>query len=100
VALACQDEAGPYQTVPSPGSSWQPLGHPAQPPHDYRRLGPVKRLTLLRPATGHVRVKGVTRCPKTVLHAGLKSAVEALLATLPEPIPRQDPRAQWTQWTQ
>jgi hypothetical protein len=101
VALACQDEAGPYQTVPYPGSSWQPLGHPAQQPHEYLRLGTVKLLTLFRPATGQVRVKGVTRCPNTVLHAWLKSEVEALLATLPEPIPLQDPlaqRAQWTRW--
>ncbi len=50
-----------------------------------------------------MRVKGVTRCPNVVLHTWLKSEVDALLATLPEPapIPRQDPsdhRAQWTRW--
>ena len=33
VALCCQDEAGPYQTVPYPGASWEPDGHPAGPPH-------------------------------------------------------------------
>jgi hypothetical protein len=64
-------------------------------------LGTVKLLTLFRPATGEVRVKGVTSCPNAVLHAWLKSEVDALLATLPEPIPSQDPvthRGQWTRW--
>jgi hypothetical protein len=101
MALACQDEAGPYQTVPYPGSSWQPQAHPRQQPHEYIRLGTVKLLTLLRPATGEVRVKGVTSCPNAVLHAWLKSEVDALLATLPEPLPLEDPlarRAQWTRW--
>jgi hypothetical protein len=99
VALACQDEAGPYQTVPYPGSSWGPLAHPRQQPHEYLRLGTVKLLTLFRPATG--QVKGVTRCPTIVRQAWLKSAVDTLLATLPEPIPLQDPlaqRAQWARW--
>jgi hypothetical protein len=102
VAVACEDEAGPYQTVPSPGASWEPQAHPGRQPHESLRLGTAKLLTLLRPATGEVRVKGVTRCPNVVLHPWLKSAVEALLATLPEPIPLPDPlaqRAQWTQWT-
>jgi hypothetical protein len=59
----------------------------------------------LRPATGEVRVKGVTCCPNSVLQAWLqawlKEAVSALLATLPEPVPLADPlahRAQWTRW--
>src|SRR5262249_32190174 len=50
VAVACQDEAGPYQTVPSPGHSWEPQAHPRRQPHEYLRLGTVKLLTLLRPA--------------------------------------------------
>jgi DDE superfamily endonuclease len=101
MALACQDEAGPYQTMPYPGSGWEPQAHPRRQPHEYLRLGTVKLLTLFRPATGEVRVKGVTSCPNAVLHAWLKSEVDALLATLPEPLPRQDPlaqRAQWTRW--
>src|SRR5262249_38474853 len=101
VALACQDEAGPYQTVPYPGSSWEPQAHPRRQPHEYIRLGTVKLLTLFRPATGEVRVKGVTSCPNVVLHAWLKSELDALLATLPEPIPVPDPsaaRAQWIRW--
>jgi len=101
VALACEDEAGPFQTVPYPGSSWEPVGHPARQPHEYARNGTAKLLTLLRPATGEVRVKGVTACPNVVLHAWLKTAVSALLATLPEPVVDADPlaqRAQWTRW--
>jgi transposase len=26
VPLWCQDEAGPYQAIPQPGASWQPMG--------------------------------------------------------------------------
>jgi hypothetical protein len=101
VALACQDEAGPYQTAPYPGASWEPQAHPRQQPHEYLRLGTAKLLTLFRPATGHVQVKGVTSCPTVVLHAWLKSEVDSLLATLPEPVPISDPiahRLHWTRW--
>src|SRR5215469_14231872 len=96
-----QDEAGPYQTVPYPGGSWEPQAHPRRQAHEYLRLGTVKLLTLFRPATGEVRVKGVTHCPNVILHAWLKREVDALLATLPEPAPMPDPqaaRAQWTRW--
>jgi transposase len=101
VALACEDEAGPFQTVPYPGSSWELVGHPVRQPHDYVRNGTAKLLTLLRPATGQVQVKGVTACPTVVLHAWLNAEVSALLARLPEPVPIVDPeapRAQWTHW--
>jgi hypothetical protein len=101
VALACQDEAGPYQTAPYPAASWEPQAHPRQQPHEYLRLGTAKLLTLFRPATGHVQVKGVTSCPNVVLQAWLKSEVDILLATLPEPVPISDPiahRLQWTRW--
>ena len=72
MAVACQDEAGPFQTVPYPGASWQPEGHPARQPHEYVRAGTAKLLTLLRPATGQVWAKGVTHCPNAVLHPWLK----------------------------
>ena len=101
MALACQDEAGPYQTAPYPGVSWEPQAHPRRQSHEYLRLGTAKLLTLFRPATGHVQVKGVRSCPNVVLHAWLKSAVDSLLATLPEPVPLSDPsahRRQWTRW--
>lgn len=101
MAVACQDEAGPFQTMPYPGSSWEPQAHPRRQPHEYLRLGTAKLLTLFRPATGHVQVQGVPHCPNTVLHAWLKSEVDNLLATLPLPAPVQDPnanRAQWARW--
>ncbi len=101
MAVACQDEAGPYQTVPGAGTTWAPAGHPARQPHEYLRLGTAKLLTLFRPATGHVWVKGVLRCPNAVLHPWLKADLLALLATLPAAPLVSDPvahRAQWTRW--
>jgi hypothetical protein len=101
VAVVCQDEAGPFQTVPYPGATWQPQAHPARLPHEYLRNGTAKLLTLFRPATGRVEVKGVPHCPNAVLHPWLQEAVTAVLATLPAPEPVSDPvanRAQWTRW--
>ncbi len=83
IALWCQDEAGPYQTVPYPGASWEPPGHPARQPHEDERNGTAKLLTLFRPGTGAVRAKGVTQAPNAVLHPGLKTELEQVLATLP-----------------
>jgi hypothetical protein len=65
------------------------------------RNGTAKLLTVFRPATGQVRLTGVTSCPNAVLHAGLKAEVCARLETLPEPVVERDPlahRAQWTRW--
>jgi hypothetical protein len=99
--VACQDEAGPYQTVPYAGTHWAPAGHPAHQPHEYLRLGTAKLLTLFRPATGRVWATGVPRCPNAVLHPWLKAAVTALLADLPAPGPVTDHeanRACWARW--
>jgi hypothetical protein len=63
-----QDEAGPYQTKPYAGQSWQVEGHPLQQPHEYVRNGVAKIMTLFHPASGEVRVKGVTSCTNAVLH--------------------------------
>src|SRR5450756_3135321 len=59
LALWCQDEGGPYQCIPQPGSSFQSEGDPARRPHEYVRGGTAKLLTLLRPATGEVRAEAV-----------------------------------------
>lgn len=103
--MVCQDEAGPYRTVPYAGPRWAPLGHPAQQPHEYVRLGTAKLLTLFRPATGQGLVQGVRTCPNAVLHPWLQAAMLAVLATLPEPEPEPEPvvdaeanRAHWTRW--
>ncbi len=101
MALACQDEAGPYQTVPTVGHHWASVGHPAHQPHEYLRMGTAKLLTLFRPATGAVWAHGVPRCPNAVLHPWLKAAVTALLDVLPAAGPVTDPvaaRACWTRW--
>ena len=101
VALWCQDEAGPYQTVPYPGESWQTLGHPARQAHEYIRNGTAKLLTLFRPHTGEVRAKGVRNAPNTVLHPWLQGELSAILAALPEVTLSEAERpllARWETW--
>lgn len=83
-----QDEAGPYQAIPQPGASWQPVGAPARVPHEYLRGGTAKLLTLFRPATGEVRAEAVTRAPNAVLHPWLQRELSAILATCP-PVPSE-----------
>ena len=95
-----QDEAGPFQTVPYPGGSWQPAGLPAHQPHEYVRNGTAKLLTLFHPASGQVRVKGVTSCTNQVLHPWLEGELAAILAALPPaaPLPPAANRAAWAAW--
>ena len=97
----CADEAGPYQAIPQPGASWQPVGQPVCYPHEYIRGGTAKLLTLFHPATGTVRVKGVTHSPNTVLHPWLEQELTAVIAALPPLNPGSDAvahRATWTRW--
>jgi len=82
LAVWCFDEAGPYSTVPYSGASWQPSGCPAHYPHEYQPNGTAKILTLFHPASGQVRLHGVTRCTNTVLHAWLKQTLSEILASL------------------
>jgi hypothetical protein len=101
IAVWCQDEAGPYQTKPYPGESWEPEGNPARQPHEYVRNGTAKLVTLFRPATGEVRAKGVTSVPNTVLHPWLQKELSSLLAELPEvtlPAEERPEAAQWKTW--
>lgn len=90
IPLWCEDEAGPYQAIPQPGPSWQPMGCPAHRPHEYIRGGTAKLLTLFRPATGMVRAESVASTPNAVLHPWIEQEVTALLAEVP-PVP--DPTA-------
>jgi DDE superfamily endonuclease len=96
----CEDEAGPFQTMPLPGTSWQPEGQPTTYPHEYVRNGTAKLLTLFHPREGTVRVKGVTRCPNQVLLPWLQQELAAIVATLPEPadLSALERRALWAQW--
>lgn len=95
-----QDEAGPYQTVPYPGESWQPEEHPVRQPHEYIRNGTAKMLTLFHPASGEVRVKGVTQSTNAILHPWIQQQVEDILKTLPEkPILDEETNRQlWKAW--
>jgi len=100
LAVWAQDEAGPFQTVPYPGGSWTPAGLPAHQPHEYIRNGTAKLLTLFHPATGAVRVKGVTSCTNQVLHPWLERELAAILAALPPPalLTPTANRAAWAAW--
>ncbi len=95
-----EDEAGPYQTLPYPGASWQPVGRPARQPHEYIRNGTAKLLTLFHPATGRVRVKGVRSSANVVLHPWLKAELSVILQSLPEapPIDTDTNRQLWETW--
>jgi hypothetical protein len=97
IPLWCQDEAGPYQAIPQPGASWQPVGQPVHRPHEYVRGGTAKLLTLVRPATGEVRAQPVPQATNAILHPWLQREVEALLAALPPPDPT-DPGRQAADW--
>ena len=101
LSVWCEDEAGPFQTIPYPGQSWQPEGEPKRQPHEYVRNGTAKLLTLLHPSDGRVRVKGVTRCTNAVLHPWLQQELDAILGSLPPPAAGRDAavnRALWERW--
>lgn len=99
LAVWCEDEAGPFQTVPHPGASRQPEGHPAHQPHEDVRNGTAKVMTLFRPADGHVRIEGTTSVTNAVLHPWAKRELSAILADLPTPPPTLDrSRAAWERW--
>lgn len=85
-----EDEAGPYQAIPQPGASWQAQGHPACQPHQYERGGTAKLLTLLRPATGEVRAKGVVSATNAVLHPWLTEQLVEVLAEIEQQHPRAE----------
>ena len=101
IALWCEDEAGPYGTIPYPGGRWQAEGLPACYPHEYVREGTAKLLTLFHPKTGVVHVKGVTNTRNETLHDWLKGELAAILTALPEPESVTDPPANrlfWESW--
>jgi DDE superfamily endonuclease len=98
LALWCQDEAGPYQAVPQPGPSWEPIGEPAHRPHEYARGGTVKLLTLFRPATGAVRAEPVERATNAVLHPWLQRELEAILQECPPAPAEPPPGRRWADW--
>ena len=100
LSVWAQDEAGPYQTIPYPGTSWQPIGQPALLPHEYVRNGTAKMLTLFHPATGEVPVKGVTSSANVILHPWLKEELSEILQSLPHPpaLDAETNRCLWEAW--
>ena len=95
------DQAGPFQTRPYPGSSWQPEAHPKRQAHEYVRNGVAKILTLFTPSSGQVEVTGVRRCTNDILHPWLEQALTEKLNALPEPTTHLDPEANrqlWESW--
>jgi hypothetical protein len=98
--LCCQDEAGPFRTEPYDGSTWEAEGHPARQAHEYLPEGTAKLLTLLHPASGQVRVKGVRSSTNAVLHAWLKTELTAILAAegALDMRPSAANRPQWEAW--
>ena len=95
-----EDEAGPYQAIPQPGTHWRPETSPARYPHEHIRHGTAKLLTLFQPASGQVHVKGVASTPNTILHPWLESELTLILAALPEPprLSEDECRAVWQRW--
>jgi len=95
-----QDEAGPFQTVPYEGTSWAPEGEPQHQPHEYVRNGTAKIVTLFHPATGEVRLTGVTSCTNVVLHAWLKQELSEIVAKLPPAaaLDAETTRTLWQLW--
>jgi hypothetical protein len=100
IAVWCQDEAGPYQAISQPGERWAQSGEAVRYPHTYVRAGTAKMLTLFHPATGWVRVKGVTRSTNGVLHPWIKEQISQIVATLPEAVtlPEEQNRLRWERW--
>jgi len=101
LAVWCEDEAGPFQTVPHPGGSWRPEGRPATQSHEYVRAGTAKILTLFHPATGRVSLRPATSGTNTVLHGWLKEVLGQIVAALPARAAPLDPaanRALWQAW--
>lgn len=95
-----EDEAGPYQAIPHPGTGWHPEGMPARLPHEYVRGGTAKLLTLFHPASGQVRVRGVTSCTNIVLHPWMQQTLTEVLEQLPVAtvLPPVENRAVWERW--
>jgi len=71
---------------------------PKQQPHEYVRNGTAKLLTPFHPATGQVRVKGITSCTNAVLHPWLQQELSAILADLPAAPDNLDAEAQRALW--
>ena len=102
IQVWCEDEAGPYKTAPYPGYSWHPEHQPLCQPHEYIRNGTAKLLTLFQPATGQVRIKGVSNSTNATLPEWFKSQLTEILADQPLVMPpafeEWENRLLWESW--
>jgi len=76
-------------------------GEPRRVDPHFERNGVAKLLTLFRPATGKVRVKGVSQTTNAIIPPWLKDQVSQILATLPEPtrvLSPEENQAWWESW--
>jgi DDE superfamily endonuclease len=82
------------------GNSWEEDGRARRLPHEYRRDGTAKMLTLFHPGSGEVRARGVKSCTNVVLHGWLKEELAGIVAALP-PQPASsaaENRRSWESW--
>lgn len=95
-----EDEAGPFKTAPVAGNSWEENGRARKLPHEYRRDGTAKMLTLFHPKSGEVRARGVKSCTNVVLHGWMKEELAKIVATLPAPpeVSMEENRKLWRSW--
>lgn len=101
LSVWCFDEAEPDSTQPYATSSWRPVGHPGHRSPTYIPNGTAKLLTLFHPKDGTVKVKGVERCPNTVLHTWLTEQLEEIVVAFPKldvPLEPTENRRQWEVW--
>ena len=74
------------------------MGRPAQQPHEYRRDGTTKLLTLFRPATGAVRATPAVQTTNAVRHPWRKRERGAILAHGPPVSPEAAADRRWATW--
>lgn len=82
------------------GNSWEEDGQPRKLPHEYRRDGTAKLLTLFQPQSGELRARGVKSCTNEVLHGWLKEELAQVVATLPPAVElsMEENRKLWQSW--
>ncbi len=103
LAVWTEEEAGPYQTVPYPGESWEPAGEPRRRPHEYVRRGTAKLLTFcsIRPPERGQGARGVMRTTNAILHPWLREELADIVEGLPGREAPSDPEenlAEWKSW--
>lgn len=96
LAVWCEDEAGPFQTAPYPGQSWQPEGEPARVAHEYVRNGTAKLMTLFHPASGRVRAAGAQSVTNAVLHPWIGEQFVDIVGTAE--LASAEHRPTWERW--